>query len=132
MSERKENQVTGFPDEKLKKPFHQHWQKVSVLLALYDMIAICASYFIGLWLRFDGRYTMIPIEYLKAYISFIPIYAVLCLGVFWGLRLYNTIWRFASYNELSRVIVASITTSLVHIVGISTFQISILSLYKLQ
>ena len=98
----------------------QHWHKVSIWLMVYDAIAVCASYFIGLWLRFDGRYTMIPSEYLLAYAGFIPIYAAICIAVFWALRLYNTIWRFASYSELSRVMWSSIITSIIHTIGIST------------
>ena len=121
MSERKEKHEAGLLNEKGKKPFHQHWQKVSFWLALYDVIAVCASYFIGLWLRFDGRYTMIPTEYLVSYAKFVPIYAIICLLVFCLLRLYNTIWRFASYSELIRVVWSTIITTVVHTVGITVF-----------
>ena len=98
-----------------------HWHKISIWLMIYDIIAVCASYFIGLWLRFDGRYTAIPQEYLLTYAKFIPIYAIICVGVFAALRLYNTIWRFASYNELNRVTWSTIITSLVHIIGMNVF-----------
>ena len=120
MSNEKEKIVTEQSQQK-KRMGIMHWHKVSMWLMLYDIIAVCASYFIGLWLRFDGRYTAIPQEYLFAYAKFIPIYAILCVGVFAGLRLYNTIWRFASYNELSRITWSTIITSLIHIVGISVF-----------
>ena len=98
-----------------------HWHKISFVLAVYDFIAVCAAYFIGLWLRFDGKFSMIPREYLMAYAKFIVIYAAICVVIFTALRLYNTIWRFASYNELSRVVWASIITCMIHIVGISVF-----------
>ena len=98
-----------------------HWHKISFVLMAYDFIAVCVAYFAGLWLRFDGRFSMIPKEYLMPYAHFIVIYAAVCIVVFTALRLYNTIWRFASYNELSRVMWASFITCIIHIVGITAF-----------
>ena len=121
MSERKESTEESFPKKKGKKYFEQHWQKISIWLAFYDVIAVCASYFIGLWLRFDARYTMIPENYLLAYVKFMPIYAIVCLGIFMLLRMYRTIWRFASYSELGRVAMSSLITSLFHIGAITLF-----------
>lgn len=106
----------------IKREFKMmHWHKISFILMAYDFVAVCASYFAGLWLRFDGRFSMIPKEYLMPYAQFIVIYAAICLIVFTALRLYNTIWRFASYNELSRVMTASVITCIIHIVGMTVF-----------
>ena len=106
----------------IKREFKMmHWHKISFVLMAYDFIAVCVAYFAGLWLRFDGRFSMIPKEYLMPYAQFIVIYAAICLVVFTALRLYNTIWRFASYNELSRVMWSSFITCIIHIVGITVF-----------
>lgn len=106
----------------IKREFKvKHWHKISFVLMAYDFIAVCMAYFLGLWLRFDGRFSMIPKEYLMPYAQFIIIYAAICIVVFTALRLYNTIWRFASYNELSRVITSSVITCIIHIVGITVF-----------
>ena len=118
MSEKCENSMAHKTGAK-KKIFH--WQKIGIYLAIYDFIAVCAAYFAGLWIRFDCRYSLIPKEYLVSYLKFIPIYAILCLIVFYVLRLYNSIWRFASYNELQRVMSSSLITALVHILGITVF-----------
>lgn len=40
--------------------------------------------------------------------------------VFWFLRLYKSIWRFASYSELLRVVAATLLTGSVYIIGMST------------
>ena len=48
----------------------KHWQKISIWLAAYDVIAVCVSYFAGLWIRFDCRFSMIPADYLNAYMGF--------------------------------------------------------------
>lgn len=106
-------------NRKVKKILH--WQKIGIYLAVYDLIAVCMAYFLALWVRFDCRYSMIPEVYLSAYLTFIPFYAAACVVIFFFLRLYNTIWRFASYKELSRVIVSSIITTIIHAIGITVF-----------
>ena len=96
-----------------------HWKVISLYLIIYDLITLNFSFFFGLWIRFDLQFTKIPAEFLMPFLKFAPIYSVVCLIVFWFLHLYNSIWRFASYSELNRILVASVITVLFHIVGMS-------------
>ena len=89
----------------------EHWQVITLFLIGYDMVAILASYFGALWIRFDGRYQSIPENYLQMYKSTIWIYALCCLVIFWFAHLYRTIWRFASYSELIRVTAVTVVTA---------------------
>ena len=98
----------------------EHWQVISILLMFYDFLTVVFSYFLALWIRFDCRFSLIEKEYLEAYKTSILFYAVFCLIVFRFFRLYKSIWRFASYSELLRVISATLITSIIHIV-IMTF-----------
>lgn len=103
-----------------KKPYLlEHWHFIALYLMIYDVIVVNCSYFFVLWLRFDGRFSMIPKEYLSAWVKFTPIYTVFCIAVFWFLRLYKSIWRFASYSELSRVVASSVITSVFHTIAIT-------------
>lgn len=114
------NNVT--PDgygKNLKKKRLEHWEIISLYLLLYDVIAINASYFMGLLLRFDLRYSAIPQVYLSAFIKFAPIYTVFTVGVFYALRLYKSLWRFASFSELNRIVLASGITTLFQMIGIT-------------
>ena len=104
-----------------KSPHLEHWQKISIFLVCYDIIAVNLAYVLALWFRFDCRVSIIPQNYWNAFVHFAPIYTVLCLLVFWRLSLYNSIWRYASFRELSRVIYASVITSVIQIVGITFF-----------
>lgn len=97
----------------------EHWQVVSLALAGYDAVSIVIAFFLALWFRFDCRYSMIPKEFLGAYLKFIGIYVIFSLFVFWRLRLYNSIWRFVSYSELVRMIVATGISSLFHCTGMT-------------
>ena len=72
-----------------------HWRTVAVLLSIYDIIAINLSYFLALWLRYDCKFSLIRHEFLHAWMRFVPIYTVFCLVVFWVLRLYRSLWKYA-------------------------------------
>lgn len=85
----------------------EHWQAVNIFLAGYDIFAVIVSYLAALWLRFDCHISQVPVEYMNGYCYSIPVYLVVCLGVFWVLRLYKSIWRFASFSELKRMVLAS-------------------------
>lgn len=99
----------------------EHWKIISVYLAVYDILAINFSYFAGLWLRFDLRYSHIPKEYFNAFLKFVPFYTIFSIIVFMALRLYNSLWRFASFTELNRIIISSIITTIFHTLGITIF-----------
>ena len=98
----------------------EHWQVVTLLLMLYDFTAVALSYCLALWIRFDCKFSRIETGYLQAYGKSILIYGLFCVVVFWFLRLYKSIWRFASYSELLRVVVATLITGSVYITGMST------------
>ena len=74
---------------------------ISILLAVYDFLSICAAYFLALWLRFDGVFSEIPREFLNPYLSFIVPYALGALVCFYFLRMYNSMWRFAGSGSPS-------------------------------
>jgi possible capsular polysaccharide biosynthesis protein len=97
----------------------EHWHIVAFGLMIYDALALGISYLIALWLRFDLRFSMIDPPYIEAWRRFLPIYVLFSLAVFWYLKLYKSIWRFASYSELLRVSLATMVSSLFHIVGIT-------------
>ena len=60
----------------------EHWQKIRLILIVYDLIAVNLAYGLALWLRFDCRFSSIPKEYLTLWERFIPIYSVFCLVIF--------------------------------------------------
>lgn len=107
-------------NKKHNKIHIQHWHIITACLIVYDIVAVAISYFGALMLRFDMRYSQIPSEYYEPYAKFIPIYIVICIAVFALLKLYKSVWRFASYAELGRVILATVVTGITHIVLITT------------
>lgn len=97
----------------------EHWEVVTLLLMIYDFIAIGVSYCAALLIRFDFRFSLIETQYLHAYYKSILFYAAFCVVLFWFMRLYKSIWRFASYTELLRVVMATIISGIVYIVAMT-------------
>lgn len=99
----------------------EHWKAISIYLVVYDVVAINFAFFFGLWLRFDLQFSKIPREYFSAFLKFAPFYTVFTILVFAFRHLYNSLWRFASFNELTRIIEATVITGTFHIIGITVF-----------
>ncbi len=102
-----------------REPIIEHWQIIAVLLALYDYAAMCLSYFLALWIRYDCQFSNIPMLYRNAWRMFVPAYAMVGIVIFIIFKLYNSIWRFASFTELIRVFLASLVTAALHTWGIT-------------
>lgn len=76
-------------EKNIQRPHRiEHWQWVAGLLMLYDILAVNLSYFLALFIRFDGAFSKIPLMYLMAYLEYIPINTVICIAVFIMLHMY--------------------------------------------
>ena len=116
----KELAAAEYGERQIRKVAHK--RVLTIYLLVYDMIAVNASYFLGLWLRFDLHFSQIPREYLDAYTRFAPIYTAAAVFVFAGLRLYKSLWKFASFSELNRILAATVITTIFHMVGITAIE----------
>ena len=110
--------------EQIKERHHsgrriQHWHFVNSMLVLYDLVVAVGAYFLALWLRFDCQFNEIPNMYFLPWLKFMPIHAIASVLVFWLFRLYQSIWRFASFVEAERIIYASLTLTIFHAIGIT-------------
>ena len=112
---KKENYSTDKKNRSVFENFHM----ASMFLALYDIVMSAGAYLAALWTRFDCEYTQIPYDYLMAWLKFVPVYAAVCVFVFWLFKLYQSVWKFASFSELARTAVASLILGVFHTVGIT-------------
>ena len=97
----------------------KHSQIISIPLMLYDFVAVCGAYFLALFLRFDCVYSAIQARYMIPYKRFILPYAAFCILLFVAMKLYNSVWRYASYTELNRTLAGSMIASAIHTVLIT-------------
>lgn len=92
-------------DEK-KETKGLQWIHKAIFLLLADVLTILFSYFAALLLRFDFAISTIPREYLVGYAWSMPFWVTAAVVVFYGCRLYHSIWRLASVSELRRILIA--------------------------
>ena len=92
-------------DEK-KETEGLQWIHKAIFLLLADVLTILFSYFAALLLRFDFAMSTIPREYLVGYAWSMPFWVTAAVVVFYGCRLYHSIWRLASVSELRRILIA--------------------------
>ncbi|HJD41703.1 MAG TPA: polysaccharide biosynthesis protein [Candidatus Mediterraneibacter quadrami] len=94
------------------------WLKRAFILLFLDIISILVSYLAALLLRFDFVFSRIPREYLTGYIWSMPYWAAVTVVVFYGFRLYHSIWRFAGIDEAKRIVQAYILLPFLYLAGI--------------
>ena len=82
-----------------------------------DIISVLVSYLAALLLRFDFIFSSIPREYLDGYMWSMPYWAIITVVVFYGFRLYHSIWRFAGMDEAKRIVQAYIVLLFLYIAG---------------
>ena len=75
-----------------------------ILLGFLDIFCVFGAFFSGLWISFEFRFTAIPVHYLQDYLRFSLVWCFLTVFVFSLFSLYRSIWRFASVDELLRII----------------------------
>ncbi len=114
------NPLNGKADE-IQKNRHRiaQWRIVAFFMALYDFVAVCGAYFMGLFLRFDGVFSNIPLQYLEPFEKFIFPCAAASIVVFFLCRMYNGMWRYASFADFIRTFVGSMISSVLHTVLIT-------------
>ncbi len=84
----------------------KNWIIRAFIIAVFDALVIAISFCIGFLLRFDFDYSSVINQYQQAYLAIIPAAALITIVVFYAFKLYHSIWRFASVNELERLLIA--------------------------
>lgn len=87
------------------------------LLLILDIIAIIASSFIALSLRFEFHFSMVDVQYVETLYRYLPINIICTVIIFALLRMYTSLWKYASVRELSNVVVASILSGVIQLIG---------------
>ena len=76
------------------------------ILGFLDFVTIAIAYFIALLARFDFDLDEVPGIYMTHTLRFIPLAFVISFVVYWCMKLYHSIWRYASVNEVYRIVIS--------------------------
>jgi len=104
--------------DKIKRFF-----KYDFFIMLLDIVAVNASYFLALLLRFSINNRLDPLieKYLYTVIHFAPIYTIICIILFIIFRLYGGMWRYAGIRDVNRIVFANVITAVIHIAATVLF-----------
>lgn len=100
-----------------KKTNEGLWIQRAGILAVIDVATILAAYFMALFVRFDFVFSKIPAVYLVGYVWSMPYWIIVTLVVFYGCRLYHSIWRLASFAEFCQILKAYMILVVAYIGG---------------
>ena len=92
---------------------------IRLALVLFDAVAVNLAYYMALVIRFYVNYEFNEwaVKYVPAFWKFVPYYTVFCLLVFGGFRLYTRRWKYASTEDMNRILMANVVTCVGHVVG---------------
>lgn len=88
-----------------------------IVLVLFDIMAVCASSIMPLWIRFELSYKDIPSEFLSSAWKFMFINVVIALIVFYLFRLYHSLWEFAGTAEAQNIVAACFLCAILNFCG---------------
>lgn len=94
-----------------------------IILIVYDIIAVVAASLLALLIRFEGRYIEIPREYISRSLQYIPVIIVVTLIIFYGFRLYSSLWTYAGAPELINITFASALSAMVQMMVMVFFDV---------
>lgn len=96
-----------------------------LFLILLDclMVNICA--FMAILIRFDFSFTSIPTHYLEAILEYVPWNTVITILIFYCCRLYHSLWKYASIDEVTNVIIGCILAAVAQYIGIHAMKLHV-------
>lgn len=93
--------------KQIRKIFNETPKMLRVLLLLiYDAIAVALAEFLALLTRFEFSVSQITSVYLDHALYYVAINIVVTIVIFAFLKLYNSLWKYASVQEMLNVFVA--------------------------
>lgn len=85
-------------------------------LLLVDAISVFVASFFALFIRFDFSFQNIPTYYLEKTMALVPINLLVMFIVYYFLKLYKSVWRYASAIELLNIGIAVFISAVLQIV----------------
>lgn len=83
-----------------------------IFFVFLDIVLINLSSFLALWLRFEMAVSNIYPPFMESVLETMPINTVITVAIFVAVRLYTSLWRFASIKELMYVLEGCVGSAL--------------------
>ncbi len=79
--------------------------RAGIVLVL-DAVCIFASFFLGLWIRFEFRFSLIDPAYIDGFLKTIGPWILVSIAVFFLMGLYHCIWSYVGLREFRSMIIS--------------------------
>ncbi len=108
---------------KMNRWVYVRWFVIRFVLVVYDILAVNAAHYLALVIRFyvAREFHSVAAYYIEAYSQYALWYTVFCLAVFCFFKLYSSIWKYAGFNDLNRILFASFVCIAAHVGGTLLF-----------
>lgn len=82
-----------------------------LLLVILDILIIIAVSLLALLVRFEMHYSAIPYIYIERMVGYMPIHVGTTILLFYFCKMYQSLWRYASVQEVCYIILASMLST---------------------
>ena len=111
--------------KEVKRPVSAQKALRVACLVLADLILINLSAFLALYIRFEFDLSLLrATEFLHDMLVYAGINSVCTIAIFYCLKLYNSLWEFASVPELLRIAVGCVLSAVLDMVGMFMLQLT--------
>ena len=100
-------------NSRIKPIKSKHFVYRALILAVLDFILMILSFAAALLIRFDFRFAKIETQYIYQFPIVVPACAVLIIILMFVFKMYNSIWRFASFSEFERIVKAWVSFTII-------------------
>ena len=112
--------------KEIKRPFHAQKALRVACLVLADLILINLSAFLALYIRFEFDFRQLyATTFLRDMLIYAGINSVCTILIFHILKLYNSLWEFASVSELVRTALGCFFSAVFYMVGMFMLHLTV-------
>ncbi|MCM1106313.1 MAG: polysaccharide biosynthesis protein [Blautia sp.] len=91
------------------------------LLIIYDILAVCLAEFLALWTRFEFSFQKVDVKYAGTASKYVLINILATVIIFFVMKLYSSLWKYASVQEMLNVVIACTLAAASQSVGMHMF-----------
>jgi FlaA1/EpsC-like NDP-sugar epimerase len=101
---------SGTTENNVNKKEHKYhlnfksWFSRALIILFCDVLSTFFAFFMALYIRYDFKFKDIDPMYLEWMLYLVPLWCLFTFVVFYGMRLYHSIWTYFSLEEAIRVI----------------------------
>lgn len=112
--------------KEIKRPFHAQKALRVACLVLADLILINLSAFLALYIRFEFDFRQLyATTFLRDMLIYVGINSACTILIFHILKLYNSLWEFASVSELVRTALGCFFSAVFYMVGMFMLHLTV-------